>query len=128
VAFLARNEEKKDEVRQFLSGYVNDKNSLIRVGAIRALGTLEDPRAMPVLETFANAGKETPEQQAAAAALQAIRAARRPADNLKELRGTVLDLQKEIRQLRKDLDTLQNKLEAKPAPRSSSKPAPKAKP
>jgi len=128
VAFLARNEEKKDDARQFLSGFVNDKNSVIRQGAIRALGTLEDPRAMPVLQTFADAGKETPERQAAAAAMQALRAARRPADNLKELRDTVLDLQKEIRQLRQDLDTLQNKLQAKPAPRSSAKPAPTARP
>jgi uncharacterized coiled-coil protein SlyX len=83
---------------------------------------------MPVLQTFADAGKETPERQAAAAAMQALRAARRPADNLKELRDTVLDLQKEIRQLRQDLDTLQNKLQAKPAPRSSSKPAPTVRP
>jgi aminopeptidase N len=121
VAFLARDEEKKDDVRQFLSGYVNDKNSLIQRGAIKALGTLQDPRAIPVLETFANAGKDTPEQQAAAAALQAIRAARHPADNLQELRQTVLDLQKESRQLRKELDTLQKKLDTKPATRSTSK-------
>ena len=119
VAFLARDEEKKDDVRQFLSNYVNDKNSLIRVGAIKSLGTLQDPRAMSILETFANAGKETPEQQAAAAALQAIRAARHPADNLQELRDMVLDLQKQNRLLRKDFEALQKKLEVKPAARTS---------
>jgi aminopeptidase N len=123
VAYLARDEEKKEAVRQFLSNYVNDKNSVIRLGAIKALGVLEDPRAVPVLETFANAGKNTPDQQAAAEALQAIRAARHPADNLKELRDTVLDLQKQNRQLRKDFDTLQKKLEAKPAARPA-KPKP----
>jgi aminopeptidase N len=123
VAFLARDEEKKDDVRQFLASYVNDKNNVIRTGAIKSLGTLQDPRAMALLQTFANAVKETPEEQAAAAALVAIRAARHPADNLQELRDTVLDLQKENRQLRKDLDALQKKLEAKPAARSSSKPA-----
>ena len=132
VAFLARDQEKKDQVRQFLSGYVNDKNRVILRGAIRALGGLQDPRAIPVLQTFANAAAPSPEQQAAAAALQAIRSARRPADNLNELRDTVLDLQKEVRQLRKDLDTMQNKLQAnpqaKPAPRSSSRPPLGAKP
>jgi aminopeptidase N len=122
VAFLARNEDKKDGVRQFLLNYVNDKNNLVRLGAIRALGALQDPRAIPVLETFANAGKESPDQPAAAAALQAIRAARHPADNLQELRDTVLDLQKENRQLRQDLDTLQKKLEAKPPPRPLKSP------
>ena len=110
VAFLARDQEKKDDVRQFLSNYVNDKNSLIRVGAIKSLGTLQDPRAMSILETLAEAGKETPEQPAAAAALQAIRAGRHPADNLQELRDMVLDLQKQNRQLRKDFETLQKTL------------------
>jgi aminopeptidase N len=121
VAFLDRDAEKKDDVRQFLSSYVNDKNSVIRRGAIKSLGTLQDPKSMPVLETFANAVKDTPEQQAASAALQAIRAARHPADNLQELRDAVLDLQKENRQLRKDFEALQKKIEAKPAGRSSSK-------
>jgi aminopeptidase N len=121
LAFLARDQEKKDEVRQFLSSYVNDKNNVIQTGAIRSLGTLKDPRAIPILETFANAGKETPGQEAASTALQAIRAERRGADNLKELRDTVQDLQKENRQLRKDFDALQKKLEAQPAARPKSK-------
>jgi aminopeptidase N len=115
IAFLARHEEKKEEVRQFLVNYVNSNNRQMRRGAIRALGELQDPRAIPLLETFANAGKKNPEQAAASNALQAIRAARQPADNLKELRDTVLDLQKENRQLRKDLDTLQKKVDAKAA-------------
>jgi aminopeptidase N len=119
IALLARHEEKKDAVREFLAGYVNSNNRQLRRGAIRALGELQDPRAIPLLETFANAGKKNPEQAAATAALQAIRAARQPADNLKELRDTVLDLQKENRQLRKDLETLQKKVEAKTGARPS---------
>jgi HEAT repeat protein len=119
IAFLARHEEKKDDLRQFLVNYVNSNNKQIRRGAIRALGELQDPRAIPLLETFANAGKKSPEQAAAATALQTIRAARQPADNLRELRDTVLDLQKENRQLRKDLEALQKKVEAKAGSRSS---------
>ncbi|MGO8698768.1 MAG: HEAT repeat domain-containing protein [Limisphaerales bacterium] len=119
IGFLARHEDQKDDVRQFLVNYVNSNNRQIRRGAIRALGELQDPRAIPLLETFATAGKKNPEQAAAAAALQAIRAARQPADNLKELRDTVLDLQKENRQLRKDLDALQKKVDAKAGSRSS---------
>ena len=119
IAFLARHEEKKDAVREFLAGYVNSNNRQLRRGAIRALGELQDPRAIPLLETFANAGKKNPEQAAATAALQAIRAARQPADNLKELRDTVLDLQKENRQLRKDLESLQKKVQAKTGARPS---------
>lgn len=118
IAFLDRHAEKRDEVRQFLVSYVNSNNRMIQSGAIKALGTLEDPRAISLLETFANAGKNSPNQAAAAAALQTIHAARQPSDNLKELRDAVLDLQKENRQLRKDLDSLQKKVEAKPPARS----------
>jgi HEAT repeat protein len=120
LAFLSRHETNKSNIRQFLSNYVNDKNSYVRLGAIKALGTLGDAAATAVLETFANATKETPEQPVATAALQAIRAAARPQDNLQELRDTVLQLQKDNRQLRQDLDTLQKKLApaGKPAVRS----------
>jgi aminopeptidase N len=121
LAYIARDEDKKDDVREFLSGCVNDKNEMIRIGAIRSLGTLEDARAIPLLETFSRAGKETPEQQAADTALQSIRAARHSGDNLKELRDTVLDLQKELRKLRKEFDAMQDKDKAKPASHTSSK-------
>jgi aminopeptidase N len=126
---LARHEEKKDQVLQFLTSFVNDNNSMIRAGAIKALGALEDPRAVPLLQTFASASKTTPEQPVAQTALEAIRSARPSADNLKELRDSILDLQNENRQLRKDLDDLQKKLGAKPLGKpSSAKPAPSAKP
>ena len=119
LGYLARHEEKKDAVLQFLSGFVNDKNPMIRASAIKALGTLQDPRAVPLLQTFASAGKTTPEQPVAQAALDAIRAARPAGDNLIELRDTVLDLQKENRQMRQDLDDLRKKLDLRPAPPSA---------
>jgi uncharacterized protein YlxW (UPF0749 family) len=80
---------------------------------------LEDPRAIPLLQTFASASKTLPEQPAAETSLETIRAARRPPDNLQELRESILDLQKENRQLRKDLEDLQKKLESTSAPRSA---------
>ncbi len=114
IAFLSRNDERKDFVRGFLIAFLNDKNVSIRNGAIRALGTLGDARAIAVLQTFANASREIPEQAPAEAAIQSIRSNRKQGDNLKDLRDTVSDLQKENRQLRKDLDTLQKKFEAIP--------------
>ncbi|MGP8221031.1 MAG: hypothetical protein ACLQPI_16475, partial [Limisphaerales bacterium] len=85
------------------------------------LGTLGDARAAAVLETFANASPESRAQPAAVAALAAIRAAGQPADNLRELRQTVLDLQKEERTLRQDLETLQKKTGAKTGARAASR-------
>src|SRR5262249_6103441 len=43
LAYLARNEEKKDRARDFLAGHLNDQKRTIRLAAITALGTLGDP-------------------------------------------------------------------------------------
>jgi aminopeptidase N len=113
LAYLTRHEEKKESVRDFLLGYVTHKKKGIQSGAIKALGTLEDPQASAVLETFATASKETPERKVAEQALEKIRAARKPTDNLKELREEISTLQKTGRETRKELETLKKELGAK---------------
>ena len=45
--------------------------------------------------------------------MSALRAARKPVDDFKNLRQEVLNLQKANRDLRKDLDDLKKKVEAK---------------
>jgi len=120
LALLARDAGRKEEARDFLLGFVNDKRLAIQLGAIRALGTLEDPAAIAVLETFAGASRQNPAQRAAADSLAAIRTARKTDDNLKELRQTVLDLKKEQEKLRHDLDALQKKADATKSRHSAS--------
>lgn len=115
VAYLARNEEKKDAVRKFLIEHVNDKKKSVQRAAINALGTLGDPQAIAVLETFASASKETPERTAAERAVTDLRAGRKPVDDFKNLRKEVLDLEKANRELRKEVDTLKKTTEAKSA-------------
>ena len=113
VGYLGRNETNKDVPREFLLKFVNSKKKGVQLGAMRALGLLEDPKAIAALETFANSSKETEEQPVAEKAIADIRAARRPTDNLKELRTEVLDLQKESRKMRKEIEEMQKKGEAK---------------
>jgi aminopeptidase N len=113
VAYLARNEEKKENVRQFLVEHVNDKKKTVQRAAISALGTLGDPQAIAVLQTFASASKDTPERSAAERAITDLRAGRKPVDDFKNLRQEVLELQKSNRELRKELDTLKKTTEAK---------------
>jgi aminopeptidase N len=112
LAYLARNEEKKDRVREFLTGYVNHKKRSIRLTALSALGTLGDPKAIAVLEKFATASKESPERTTAEKAVADLRAARKPVDDFKNLRNEVLDLQKQNRELRKELDDLKKQVAA----------------
>ena len=112
LAFLARNQEKKDGVREFLAGFVTHKKNQMKLAALAALGTLGDPKAIAVLEKFTTATKESLERQVAETALTALNAAKKPSDSLRELRNEVLDLQKGNRDLRKELDDLKKKLEA----------------
>ncbi|MEN9574951.1 MAG: Aminopeptidase [Verrucomicrobiota bacterium] len=114
LATLARNEAKKDSIRDFLTARVNSPKERVRLAAIAALGTLEDPRAIAALETFTALAADRPEKTAADKALAQLRTARKPGEDLKGLRTEVLDLQKSNRELKKDLETLKKKLEPKP--------------
>ncbi len=111
LAYLARNEEKKDNVCEFLTGHLNDKKKNVQLAAIYALGTLNDAKAIAVLEKFTVASKDTPERGAAEQAVINLRGRREPADDFKNLRQEVLDLQKDNRELRKTLDDLKKKVE-----------------
>jgi aminopeptidase N len=112
LAYLARNEEKKDTTRKFLIEHVNDKKKTVQRAAISALGTLGDPEAIAVLQTFATASKDSPERAAAERAISDLRAGRKPVDDFKNLRQEVLELQKANRELRKEIDTLKKTTEA----------------
>src|SRR6185369_2077847 len=92
LAFLARREENKDAVREFVLRFVNHLKKSIQLSAINSLGTLGDTRAIPVLEKFATAAKDSQERTAAERAIADIRAARKPADDLSSLRNEVLGL------------------------------------
>ena len=131
IAYLARNEEKKDAVREFLVSHVNAKRRRVQLAAISALGRLGDPQAIPVLEKFTTAAKESPERTAAEKAVADLRAARKPVDEFVNLRREILDWQKENRALKKEFEALKKEIEAK-QPTPSAKPnlgdKPKKKP
>lgn len=121
LSYLARQEEKKEPVRQLVVGYINDPRRAVQLSAITSLGVLGDVRAIPVLESFASAAKESPERAAAEKALSALRATQKPSENLREVRSEILELQKQNRDLRQELNTVKKKMEAGPV--STNKPA-----
>ncbi len=121
LAYLARNEEKKDSVREYLLSHVNHKKESIQLAAIRALGTLDDPSCIAALQTFANAAKGSSQQQAAQNAVTDLRAARKPVDDFKNLRQEVLDLEKASREQNKELEDLKKQFGAKEGASTKSK-------
>jgi aminopeptidase N len=120
LAYLARNEEKKGQVREFLLGQVNHKKRTVQLAALSALGRLGDPKALATVEKFATASKASPERAAAEQAVSDLRASRKPVDDFKNLRQEVLDLQKANRELRKEMDDLNKKIEANQASRTNA--------
>jgi aminopeptidase N len=116
LAYIARHEENDDQdkqaVREFLLTQVNHKKQRVQIAVLSALGTLNDPKVIPVVEKFASDTVQSPERTAAEKALTALRDSRPPAAELGSLRREVLDLQKENRDLRKEFDNLKKKIDA----------------
>lgn len=121
LAYIARQQEDKTAVREFLVNNVNHKKQRVQVAVLSALGTLNDPKAIAVVEPFAEGTVESPERSAAEKALKALRENRPASAELGTLRTEVLNLQKENRDLRKDLDELKKKLDAVASPQTNAK-------
>jgi HEAT repeat protein len=90
---------------------LSSRKKTVQLASISALGTLGDPKAIAVLQKFANARKESREREAADRAIATLRASKKPADEWRDLRNEILELQKANREMRKDLDDLKKKSE-----------------
>lgn len=120
LAYIDRNEKNRDEVREYLSEILAGKRDFYKSPAINALGKLEDPKAIPILETFEHSNKNTNLQKPAQWALNNLRWNNKPHDNLQDLRDQVLELQKSNRELKKEFDDLKSKFKALKSPVSAS--------
>ena len=114
LAYIGRNEDDKDEVRNFLTGFVNHKKERIQADAIRALGDLRDPQAISVVATFTSAREQKDNiHKAAEGALKNLRDVQKVPVELRSLRNEVIDLKKESEKLREELEDLKKRFEAK---------------
>jgi len=117
LAHIARNEDDKTKVRNFLAGYVNHPKNRIQAGAIGALGTLGDPRAIPIIETFSNDEPDNNIERSAERALKELRQHKQLVpDEIVRLRETVDEFRKETDKLKNDLDDIKKRLDAKEKP------------
>ncbi len=112
-------------MRKFLEGYVNHPDRSVRVGAISALGTLGDPKAMAVLQTFArDQPRDNVERTAKDALAQLQEQKKLVPEEVIELRKVVDDLKKDTKKLTDELDRIKKRLDAK----AEGKPPQKSKP
>jgi aminopeptidase N len=114
LAHIARNEDDKKKVRDFLAGYVNHPKDRIQAGAIGALGTLGDPKAIPIVETFSNDEPDDYIERSAERALKQLRQRKQLVpDEIVRLRETVDEFRKETEKIKNDLDDIKKRLDAK---------------
>jgi aminopeptidase N len=114
LAYISRNEDDKTKVRKFLAGYVNHPNTRIQAGAINALGTLGDPKAIEIVETFSGDDSGDRIQRSAKNALKALREKKQLVpEEIIHLREAVDELRKGNEKLRNDLEDIKKRLDAK---------------
>ena len=114
LAHVARNEDDRTQVREFLAGYVNHPNRFIAGGAIGALGTLGDPKAIPIVETFVGAEPRDWLERRAQRALEELRKEKQLVpEEIVELRKLVDELKDETKKLKDDLEDLKKRRDAK---------------
>jgi len=117
LAHISRNEDDKTKVRNFIAGYVNHPKNRIQAGAIGALGTLGDPKAIPIVETFSNDEPDDSIERAAERALKQLREHKQLVpDEIVRLRETVDEFRKETDKIKNDLDDIKKRLDAKEKP------------
>ena len=114
LAHISRNEDDKAKVRNFLAGYVNNPKKTIQTGAIRALGTLGDTKAIPIVETFSGDDAGDRLERSAKNALKALREKKQLVpEEITQLRETVEGLRKENEKLRNEVEDIKKRLDAK---------------
>ena len=118
---LNRNESNKDKVRDFLASKASHPNDRVQHGAIRALGLLEDTKAIPIVQSFTGGGDtKTSVQKAADEALKKLRETKKVSVELKDLTSEVMKLKEQNEKLQSSLDDLKKQLEAKEEVEESS--------
>ena len=94
---------------------------LLECGDLNALGQLGDPRAVAVLEKLTGASEDNPARKAAEQAIEKLRAARKPADDYKNLRKEVTSLKQSNSKLTKELGDLKKRFDAALGDKNASK-------
>ncbi|MCU0914071.1 MAG: HEAT repeat domain-containing protein [Planctomycetes bacterium] len=127
LAYIARNEEDRTEVRELLGSYVNHPDRSVRTGAIRALGTLGDPQATGIVQTFTRDTPRDGVERAARDALAKLQEQKALApQEVIELRQVVDDLKKDTKKLTDELEDIKKRLDAKGEAKHDDKDQPAA--
>lgn len=124
LAFLDRESENRDDVRAFLTRHLNSPREELRAAAAKALGSLDDPKALAVLEPLAAAlsDHDDPVQKSAQDAVTRLQSRLAGPEELKNLWDEVRRLQKESEDATTELEKLRKRMEPEKKESSRDKP------
>ncbi|MBT3597024.1 MAG: M1 family metallopeptidase [Verrucomicrobia bacterium] len=123
LAYLGRHQDDKSMLLSFIAGRLQDPKSAVRSGAIRALATLRDPKAIAILEKWMSADSDSPEYKAAQTAISNLRKMALPGEDLKGLRNKIQTMESDQKLMHTNLNDLKKKMEAlstRPVPKETS--------
>lgn len=113
LAFLNRASDApvKISTRLFIQEFLTHKKESVISGAIRALGTLGDSRAIAILESFSTVDKDEGPAKAAREAISKIQKNATESPQLELLRKQVQSYEAEVESLNKQVDQLKSQWE-----------------
>ncbi|MCP5526551.1 MAG: HEAT repeat domain-containing protein [Verrucomicrobiales bacterium] len=106
LAHLARHEEDRGAVREFLLAALDEPSPRVKRAAAAALGELGDPLAIPALETYVDTKGDGELAEAAKRAVADLKSKGTPDRELRDLRRELNELQRDNADLREELDHL----------------------
>ena len=110
VGHLSRDADDKTTIRHWIASHLQHPKRVVQMGAIRGLGSLQDHGATALLKAFVSDEDGDRVGRTAKEALKKLdNASPFVPDEVRELRNLVRSLQKEIDQLKKDVEVLQSK-------------------
>ena len=117
LAKTSQNEEDRSTELELIKPFVVHPKEKVRIGAIRALGHLRDPRAQTVLETMVvKDGPSSRVTSAAESALKQLQETKPSAPSeVVELRKQLTEMKKKSEELRTEFDEFKSKLESRDA-------------
>lgn len=121
LARLGRNlPDLRPRIRAHLEYLMYDPEDFTQRAAVQALGTLDDPQAIPALEAFAESGQDEWNRRWAARVLEGLRERLEPPQALRDLRDRLRRLEERNHELRQRLADLEKTLAPTTAPATQS--------
>ncbi len=112
LATLASEEEDKEAVRVFIMNHLSNPKERIMIGAVNALASLNDPKAISALEALNSGKPDSPKRKAVQKALTSLKSGDKQDANIKSLREDFLKIQESNEKLQNDFEEMKKRLDA----------------